>query len=46
MFKSFGASPYGGNISKWPARTVDAFVILQDEHNRVENLKVVTDRPK
>ncbi len=40
LYKSLGASPYGGDLNKWPPRTVDAFVILQDEYNSVESQKI------
>lgn len=40
MRKSFGASPYGGDLFKWPSRLVDAFVLLQEEHDKVEHLKI------
>lgn len=41
MFKNLGASPYGGDLNKWPSKMVDAFVLLQDEHNRVEAMRIV-----
>lgn len=40
-----GASPYGGDLNKWPSRTVDAFVLLQDEHNRVEQMRIPKKNP-
>ncbi len=39
MMKEFGASPYGGNLSRWPSKLVDAFTLLQEEHTKVENLR-------
>lgn len=44
MHETFGASPYGGDLNKWPAREVDAFVILEEERKKVENLRVISDR--
>jgi hypothetical protein len=37
--ESLGASPHGGDLNKFPARIVDAFVILAEEHNRVESMR-------
>ena len=42
MKEAFGASPYGGDLNKWPSREVDAFIILQQEHQRVENMMYST----
>jgi len=39
MKEAVGVSPYGGDLNKWPSRLVDAFVLLQDEHSRVENMR-------
>ena len=39
MHEAFGVSLYGGDLNKWPARLVDAFVLLQEEHRKVENLR-------
>jgi hypothetical protein len=39
MKETVGASPYGGDLNKWPSRIVDAFVLLQDEHSRVDNMR-------
>lgn len=38
---TLGLSPYGGNLDKMPAKVADAFVILQDEHSKVESLRFV-----
>jgi hypothetical protein len=43
MREAVGASPHGGDLNKWPSRLVDAFVLLQEEHSRVESMKVVRD---
>jgi hypothetical protein len=40
MKEATGASPYGGDLNKYPARLADAFVILQNEHAKVENLRM------
>ena len=45
MKDSVGATPYGGDLNKIPARVVDAFVILQEEHNRVERMSVSRRNP-
>ena len=36
---SLGALPHGGDLNKFPARIVDAFVILAEEHSRVESMQ-------
>ena len=38
--REFGASYYGADLNKWPARTVDAFVILQQMDNKINNLRM------
>jgi hypothetical protein len=38
MKESFGAVPYGGDLNLWPAKLVDAFIILENERQRVDNL--------
>ena len=40
VMKDFGASPYGGDLSKWPSKVVDAFMVFQEEHVRVEGMRV------
>jgi hypothetical protein len=40
MKESIGATPYGGDLNKIPAKIVDAFVILAEEHARVENMRM------
>jgi hypothetical protein len=37
MKKSQGASLYGPDLNRWPARTVDAFTCLESERIRTEN---------
>lgn len=44
--KELGAVPYGGDLFKYPAKLVDAFVILQGEEQKVRNLSLSTDTPK
>ena len=39
--ESIGAAPCGGDLNKIPSREVDAFVILAEEHSRVENMRIV-----
>jgi len=49
LHKSFGTSLHGPDLRDWPARTVDAFVILEGEEAKVENLmraKVPDSRPQ
>lgn len=36
MAESFKASLYGQDLSKWPARTVDAFDVIEIEAARAE----------
>lgn len=43
--ETIGASPYGGDLNKIPSRIVDAFVILGEEHSRVENMRIVRQSP-
>lgn len=43
--ESVGASPYGGDLNKIPSRIVDAFIILTEEHNRVENMRLARKAP-
>jgi hypothetical protein len=38
LYKSFGTSLHGPDLRDWPARTVDAFVILEGEESKVERL--------
>ena len=38
--ESVGAAPHGGDLNKIPSRIVDAFVILAEEHARVENMQM------
>lgn len=45
LYKASGASPYGGDLNKWPATDVDAFVILQQEEIKVNNLMQISDLP-
>ncbi len=45
LFKASGASPYGGDLNKWPALDVDAFTILEQESIKVDNLMLASDRP-
>lgn len=42
MREVVGASPYGGDLNKWPSRLVDAFIILQSEQQKVEKLMIST----
>ena len=39
MKEAMGASPYGGDLNKWPSRLVDAMFLLQKEHKRVDDIK-------
>lgn len=45
MRSSVGASPHAGDLLKWPAREVDAFVVLEQQRIKVENLMIISDRP-
>ncbi len=45
MREAVGASPHAGDLLKWPAKEVDAFVILETQRTKVENLMIVSDRP-
>ncbi len=45
LYKVSGASPYGGDLNKWPALDVDVFVILEQESIKVDNLMLASDRP-
>ena len=38
LHKSFGTSLYGPDLREWPARVVDAFMILEAEESKVERL--------
>lgn len=38
-----GASLYGPDLSKWPARAVDALVTIQQEQNRAENARTAAE---
>lgn len=40
MKEAAGASLFGNDISKWPSRLVDAFVVLQGESTRVTSLEM------
>ncbi len=42
MKEGIGVAPYGGDLNKIPSRTVDAFVILQGEMARVDNLSMAS----
>lgn len=44
MRESTGASPHAGDLLKWPAKEVDAFVILEQQRTKVENLMMTSDR--
>ena len=46
--REFGAQYYGGDLSKWPSKVVDIFILFQEEHSRVENIKLtqITTAPK
>lgn len=46
LHESFGVAPYGADLRQWPALVVDAFVILQQEHNKVETLSRISDTPQ
>lgn len=35
---SFGATPYGNNLAKWPAKMVEAFVILEEEQAKTDRM--------
>lgn len=39
--REFGATMHGGNLSKWPAKMVDAFLLMQEEHSKVDNMMKV-----
>ena len=41
-----GASPYGGDLNKWPSRLVDAFILLQEENSRVDSLMYAVEPHK
>lgn len=43
LYDAAGASPYGGDLNKWSARDVDAFIVLNEQRKKVENLSVVSD---
>lgn len=38
---TLGLSPYGGDLDKMPAKMVDAFVILQAEQSKIDELRSV-----
>lgn len=38
-----GAALYGSDLSKWPARAVDALVTIQQEQNRAENARTAAE---
>jgi hypothetical protein len=38
MRETFGTSPYGGNLDEWPAKLVDAFLVLREQEIKVDNL--------
>ena len=38
MREAFGTTPYGGNLDNFPARLVDAFLLLRQEEIKVEKL--------
>ena len=38
MKEAIGVSPFGGDLNKFPCRIADAFVVLQQEQSRVDNL--------
>jgi hypothetical protein len=40
MQDTFGVSPYGGDLDKFPARLVDALIIIREEESKVNNLMV------
>lgn len=45
MHESVGAMPHGGDLLKWPAKEVDAFVILEQQRSKVEHLMLTSDAP-
>lgn len=38
------SSPYGSNLSEWPADVFDAFAIFHYEENRIESSKMDADK--
>jgi hypothetical protein len=38
VMREFGVAPFGGDMNKWPARLVDAFMVIRQEEMKVENL--------
>ena len=38
MRETFGTAPYGGNLDEWPAKLVDAFLVLREQEIKVNNL--------
>lgn len=44
IFGQFGASLYGPDLSSWPARTVEAFLIMHRESERVDSLLARSER--
>lgn len=46
VMREFGASPYGGDLNKWPAKAVDSFVLIQEEHSRIDKLSIVKPKPQ
>ena len=46
MKESLGLSPFAGDLNKMPAKLVDAFTILNQEHSKVERLNVVSSKPE
>lgn len=45
MKETVGATPFGGDLNRWPSRLVDVFVLLQGEHARVEKMRNVAIPP-
>jgi len=46
MFKTFGASLYGSDLSQWPSLIVDAFVILNEEQYKIDSQMIPKTQKK
>jgi hypothetical protein len=45
IMKEFGVTMHGGDLSKWPSKVVDAFILLYSEKKRVESMSIARERP-
>lgn len=46
IMKEFAVTMHGGDMLRWPAKILDAFIILCEEAAHVESLRMSREKPR